>query len=207
MSRTLDRLIPVRAVILYPTVAALAQAFDDGLIGDEPIDEPRSTGPTGAALLDNLGPHVFIERRSIEDLIGSGEIAPVHSAAIGYLPSSLLPFAGLKADDVIHNWLGNRPIVSGIFDWELGRIATVLIPRFDSQLYDDQQDTVAAIAGALQVAKRFGASTVSLTGLFPRQPIMAGNRASDCRAGPAANHDRSRDDDRRRRACHSANSE
>jgi thioester reductase-like protein len=167
MSRTLDRQIPVRAVILYPTVAALAQAFDDGIIGDESNDELSSTSASGAALLDSLGPHVAIERRSIENLSVSGEIAPVQSAAIGYLPSSLLPFAGLKAEDVIRGWLGNRPIVSGIFDWELGRIATVLIPRFDSQLYDDQQDTVAAITDALRLAKRLGAATVSLTGLLP----------------------------------------
>ena len=154
-------------MILYPTVAALAQAFDDGIIGDDPGEESSSTKAVGAALLDNLGSHVSIERRPIEGLIASGEIARVQSAAIGYLPSSLLPFAGLKAEDVIQKWLGDRPIVSGIFEWELGRIATILIPRFDSQLYDDQQDTVRAIADALNVAKRLGASTVSLTGLLP----------------------------------------
>ncbi|HEY1376544.1 MAG TPA: thioester reductase domain-containing protein, partial [Gemmataceae bacterium] len=48
-----------------------------------------------------------------------------------------------------------------------GRIATILIPRFDTQLYHDPDDLTAVLADALAVAGRLGAETVSLTGLLP----------------------------------------
>src|SRR5205823_376753 len=100
------------------------------------------------------------------DLVASGELAPVQSAAIGYLPSALLDYTGASAAEVIHRWCRNEPIVSGIFDLALGRIATVLIPRFDSQLYDDPADLNAALGDALRVARRLGAEAVSPTGLL-----------------------------------------
>jgi thioester reductase-like protein len=167
LSRALGREVPVRAILLYPTVAMLAEVLDQGVIGRQIEDSIGRSSPLAGALLDNLGPHVRIERRSLLDLSAQGELAPVQAAAIGYLPSALLPFTGLTADEVIHRWCQNRPIVSGIFDLDLGRIASVLIPRFDSQLYDAPEDLVAVLSEALRVAKRLGAKTVSLTGLLP----------------------------------------
>jgi amino acid adenylation domain-containing protein len=167
LSRALRRHIAVKAIVLYPTIAALAAALDSGAIVDEPERAPQSFAQANDKWTEQLGRYVHIERRPLLDLSESGELAPMPAAAIGYLPSSLLHYTGLRAEDVTHGLCGNKPIVSGIFETEHGQIATVLIPRFDSQLYQDQQDLLGALTDGLKVAHRIGAQTVSLTGLLP----------------------------------------
>lgn len=166
MSRALGRDIAVKAIILFPTIASLADAFDRNLPGLS-RSAASDDGKAGGAWLANLGSFITIERRPLLDLAAANEIAPVQSAAIGYLPASILHYAGVGADEIVHRWCGNRPIVSGIYEMGLGRIATVLIPRFDNQLYDDQAGLVATLKDALGVARQLGAETASLTGLLP----------------------------------------
>src|SRR5262249_3370519 len=59
------------------------------------------------------------------------------------------------------------PLVSNIQDTPLGRIASILLPRFEFQLYQDGDDLLAVIGDALHLAGTMGAHTVSLTGLLP----------------------------------------
>lgn len=167
MSRALRRNIPVKAIVLHPTIAALAEALDSDAIPHEPERSAESFATGSDKWTEQLGRFVHIERRPLLELSESGELAPLPAAAIGYLPSSLLHYTGLRAEDVTHGLCGNKPIVSGIFETEHGNIATVLIPRFDSQLYQDQQDLLTALTDGLKVAYRIGAQTVSLTGLLP----------------------------------------
>ena len=49
----------------------------------------------------------------------------------------------LSAEEVTHGFCDNRPVVAGVYDLDLGRIATILIPRFDTQLYEDPDDLTA----------------------------------------------------------------
>jgi amino acid adenylation domain-containing protein/thioester reductase-like protein len=164
LSREFGREVSVRSILFYPTVAGLAAALDNGAMLDVAA---AWSGASAHGLLDEVGPHVTIERRPLPDLIHSHRMPPVEAAAIGYLPAALLPASGLSAEEITHGFCDNRPVVAGIYEADLGRIATILIPRFDAQLYDDPTDLTAVLADALEVAGSLGAKTVSLTGLLP----------------------------------------
>ncbi len=164
LSRTVRREVSVRSILFYPTVAALAEAIDAGAVLAAVAEW---SGESAKGLLDDLGPHVTIERRPIAELIASGEMARVDAAAIGYLPAALLPATGFTAEQITRDFCDNRPIVAGVYESDLGRIGTILIPRFDTQLYGDPADLTAVLADALVIAGDLGAKTVSLTGLLP----------------------------------------
>jgi amino acid adenylation domain-containing protein len=164
LSRDLGLDVSVRSILFYPTVAALAEALDRGAPA---VVEPSAEGESLGELLANLGPNFQIERRHIPDLIAAGEMAPVDAAAIGYLPSTLLAATGLTAEQVIEEICDNRPIVAGVYQSDLGRIGTILIPRFDTQLYENTEDLTNVLGDALAAAGQIGAKAVSLTGLLP----------------------------------------
>jgi acyl carrier protein len=168
-SKALGCEVPVKALFLYPTVAALAEAVNNppACAG---VPNTRPDMPTSASLgshLDELGSRVTIERRPLLPLFESGVLAPADSAAIGYLPSAVLDYTGLSAREIIDGWCGNRPVVSGVYQTPLGRIALMLLPRFDSQLYQDPDDLLDVLRHALDTCRQLGARTVSLTGLLP----------------------------------------
>jgi predicted amino acid dehydrogenase len=108
-----------------------------------------------------------IERRPLLSLFATGKIAPVHAAALGYLPSDLLQDTGLSRSEVIRRWCDDLPTLSTVMETSLGRIAVIRLPRFSFELYNDQQDLVRTIVEALEIAARIGARTVSLAGLLP----------------------------------------
>jgi hypothetical protein len=170
-SKALHRDLPVKALFLHPTVAAFARAAED-TAAQGPAD-PRRNGSTSPAppleksRLAALAPHVTLERRPLLPLFESGELAPVEAAAVGYLPTALLRYTGLAPQEVIEGWCAGRPVVSGLYETPLGRIALVLIPRFDSQLYQEPEDLLGVLGQALRTAGKLGARTVSLTGLLP----------------------------------------
>src|SRR5262249_7920782 len=174
-SKLLGRALPVKTLFLHPTVATLAEAFDSGGAADPAISQAavlRSSPEeaTAALLTDRLAAlarQVTVERRPMLPLFASGELAPVESAAIGYLPSSLLACTGLTPRDVIEGWCGGQAVVSGTYDTPLGRIGLLLLPRFDFQLYQDAEALPGVLARAIETAGRIGARVVSLTGLLP----------------------------------------
>jgi amino acid adenylation domain-containing protein len=170
-SKALHRDIPVKALFLHPTVAALAAAAEDAA-AESPAPPRRDGGPSAAVPLAKtqlaaLAPFMTIERRPLLPLFESGELAPVEAAAIGYLPSVLLRYTGLAPKEVIDGWCSGRPVVSGLYETPLGRIALLLIPRFDSQLYQEPEDLLGVLSQALRTAGKLGARAVSLTGLLP----------------------------------------
>ncbi len=68
---------------------------------------------------------------------------------------------------VINDWCRGRPLITDVRETPLGRIGSVLIPRFDDQLYQDRRDLLAVLGDAVRLAHEIGATTVSLTGLLP----------------------------------------
>ena len=68
-------------------------------------------------------------RRARAGRCGRGELFPVIVAAIS---------SGLDRTTVIHDWCGNRPVIADVRETPLGRIGTVMIPRFNDQLYLDR---------------------------------------------------------------------
>lgn len=118
-------------------------------------------------LVQPSSPFMRIERRPLLSLFAAGEIAPVDAAALGYLPTALLEYTGLSRDEVIHNLCDNLPVLICIMGTFLGRIAIIILPRFSSELYSDEEDIVGVIVESLEIAGRLGARTVSLMGLIP----------------------------------------
>jgi amino acid adenylation domain-containing protein len=169
-SKALRRDLPVKALFLHPTVAALVEAAE--ATAEAPADPRRNGKHSPAAALAKsrlaaLAPHLTLERRPLLDLFESGELAPVEAAAVGYLPTAWLHATGLAPNEIIEGWCGGRPVVSGLYETPWGRIALMLIPRFDSQLYQEPENLLAMLGQALRTAGKLGARTVSLTGLLP----------------------------------------
>jgi acyl carrier protein len=177
LTAALNRQVSVKMVFQAPTVAAMADLLERGAAaaaggsgdrshrdGDTPAELARRLLESGPAVLPE---HVTIERRPFLSLFAAGELAPVESVAVGYLPSAFLRFAGLDRATVIHDWCGNRPLITEVLETPLGRIGSVIIPRFDDRIYQDRRDLLAVLGDAVRLAHEIGAATVSLTGLLP----------------------------------------
>ena len=100
-------------------------------------------------------------------LFAGGELAPVDAVAVSYFPSALLHSLGLDRQTVIHDWCGNRPVIADIRQTPLGRIGTVMIPRFEDQLYSTAPTSSRSWPTPSGWRTQIGATTVSLTGLLP----------------------------------------
>ncbi len=161
LSAALDVELPVKFIFLYPTIAASTAA-----IGTLPPRRPILTlrRPTR---LDQASPFLTMEDRPLLSLFAAGKLAPVEAAAIAYLPDALLTQAGLDANAVIHDWCHDLPVFTAVDETAMGRIATIVVPRFAGQLYTDREDLLDVLIEALELAGRLGASAVSLTGLLP----------------------------------------
>jgi amino acid adenylation domain-containing protein len=172
VSNALRRDISVKSLFLYPTVVALAEAVESThtALADStaipPIIATASAVPMDLTRLVSHSPWLTVERRPLLPLFESGELEPVQSVAIGYLPSALLQYTGLSPTEVIEGWCHNRPVMSGLYETPLGRIGLMLLPRFDSEIYHDSQGLIDVLGQAVQTAGRIGARVVSLTGLL-----------------------------------------
>jgi amino acid adenylation domain-containing protein len=192
VTAALNRPVSVKMVFQAPTVAAMADLLEREAAAAGPGDRSHRSGDEPAAsarwLLEAepavLPEHVAIERRPFHSLFAAGELAPVDSVALGYFPSAILQIAGLDRATVIHDWCGNRPVITEVRETRLGRIGSVWIPRFDDQLYQDRHDLLAVLGDAVRLAHEIGAKTVSLTGLLP----SASNYGQDL-AEALAGHD------------------
>jgi hypothetical protein len=175
LTAALNRPVSVKMVFLAPTAAAMAELLErEAAAAGSGDQSPRDDGAQPALarwLLESkpavLPEHVTIERRPFRSLLAAAELAPVDSVALGYLPSAALHLAGVDRRTVIHDWCGDRPFLTDVRETPLGRIGSVLIPRFDDELYQDPRDLVAVLADAVGFAGEIGAATVSLTGLLP----------------------------------------
>ena len=112
-------------------------------------------------------PHLKIEHRSLLSLLSTGKIAPVDSAALGYLSDSILSGTEITREEVIHDWYEDLPTLSAIMETSLGRIGIITLPRFRSELYQDTNGLLDLIVEALELARQVGARAVSMTGLIP----------------------------------------
>ena len=172
LTAALGRPVSVKTVFQAPTIAAMAEVVErDAAVADRSQGDGDDPAALARRLLETeppaMPPHVSIERRPFLSLFASGELAPVEAVAVSYFPSSLLQFLGLDRATVIHDWCGDRPVIADVRETPLGRIGTVMIPRFNDQLYLDRGDLLAVLGDAVRLAHRIGASTVSLTGLLP----------------------------------------
>jgi amino acid adenylation domain-containing protein len=155
--------LPVKAVLTHPTVAAEAEVVAEL----RARARSRVAPPAGrAAPAAQEGAEVD-EPRPLLSLFAAGELAPVDAAAVAYFPRALLAHASLTPEDVIDGWCAGLPVLGGVYETSLGRIATVLLPRFDHQLHQDLPGLLRGLVQAVEMAGRIGARNVSLTGLLP----------------------------------------
>jgi hypothetical protein len=174
--------IPIRSLILHPTIAALVPALDDLRRTGERTGRAGPASPEHGAVAPNANmaanmaanrgrqPHsplLRIEHRPLLSLFAAGHIAPVQSAALASLRDDLPARTGRSRDEIVHDWYDGLPTLAAIRETALGRIAVLVLPRFASELYDDQEGLVESIIEALGIAGRLGARMVSLTGLIP----------------------------------------
>ncbi|MGC3968650.1 MAG: thioester reductase domain-containing protein [Pirellulales bacterium] len=111
--------------------------------------------------------HIQVDTRPPLTLFASRKIEKVDAVALAYLPSSLLRHTGLPPEMAIELGCQGVPTVASTLNTSEGRIAAILLPRFDFQLYDDREKLIAEAIDALHIAKHMGAKMVSLTGLLP----------------------------------------
>ncbi len=167
--------IPLRALFESPTVAGLS-----ALIVQSPLrrESSRQThtgsipGVVSAAPPEGDAgeyPPAFmkIDRRPLLSLFAIGEIAPVVSASVGCMPSQLVHEAGFAREEIIYEWCNDLPTLIAVTETSLGRIARIKLPRLNTELFHEREELLGSIMAALQLAKRLGARTVSLTGLIP----------------------------------------
>ncbi len=107
------------------------------------------------------------EQRSPAALIMAGRLAPLDAASIGCFWVDLLDTLNISRDQMIASWCDGVSTVLQVFHTPWGRIGTVRIPIFDDELYVDPKRTLEYCMEGIEVARRAGARTVSLTGLIP----------------------------------------
>jgi amino acid adenylation domain-containing protein len=163
ITATLGRPAAVRMVLQAPTVAGMAELLE----AEAAVPPTPSARPSTEAATVEVPPHLTIEERPLLPLILAGKLAPVESVAVGYLPSALLEFTGLPAETLIGTLCGGVPVVTGVQETPQGRVGSLMIPRFDYQLYHDRRDLLDILGDAVRMARHLGARTVSLTGLLP----------------------------------------
>jgi len=166
--------ISVKQLFLYPTIAQLANLLEKAAPKRNPIAPGNSTSKlennqisSGELLMSQSSPYFQLERRSLLSLLSAKKIQPVNAAALGYLPDSILEQTDLNREEMLEQWFDNMPVIDDIIDTAWGRIALLLLPRFNSELYGDTDDIVDVTLDALEIAGQIGATTVSLTGIIP----------------------------------------
>jgi amino acid adenylation domain-containing protein len=175
MSGVMHREISIQTLFTYQTIAELLGAMAAEAAETHGAHDMAASCHGNSIPPEDLkdtavapdSPYLTIERRPLLPLVIMGKLPPVDAAALSCLSSELLVRTGLRRDQIVTAWCDGLPTLSTLREMPLGRIATIMLPRFQSELYDDQGALVEEIIEALQLAGRLGAKTVSLTGLIP----------------------------------------
>ena len=165
--------ISLKLLFQHPTIAELAEALNHLPAPDPSFNREKlqakgeQTMTASLTKTTDLSPFFKLEQRSLLSLLAVGKIAPVDSAALGYIPLSLLKETSLTRDEILQDLFDNLPMWDGVMETEWGRIAVLILPIFEDELYSDPQKLVQMVVEALEMTRRLGAKTVSLTGLIP----------------------------------------
>jgi amino acid adenylation domain-containing protein len=171
--------VSVQSLFLHPTIADLAATLD---LPQKAVAATISASGSEASSPIVVSPAVKVEDRPLLSLLEAKEIDRVDAAALIALPASFVDGLGVSREMVIREWCNNRPVWSGVLETHLGRIASIVLPRFSSDLYTDRAELVRLSIDALEMAGRLGARTVSLTGLIPSATDY-GRAIADAMAG------------------------
>ncbi|OBQ34694.1 MAG: hypothetical protein AN485_15395, partial [Anabaena sp. MDT14b] len=165
--------VSVELLFSYPTIAELAQVLwklstqNTSFTPEKPQAKIEETMTASFTKTTDISPFFQLEQRSLLSLFAVGKIAPIDSAALGYLFLSPLKGTSVTRNEILQNWFDNLPMWDTVMETKWGRIAGLTLPIFEDELYSDPQKLVQMTVEALEMAGRLGAKTVSLTGLIP----------------------------------------
>lgn len=170
-----NQALSIRDIFLHPTIAGFAQLLEQRAAtppGDPVPQQMRTSTYAPNSPRAVPGELLRLERRSLLDLFADGGVAPVEAATLATMPPVELPLAllaqnGVGHNEMIHQWYNNQPVFHQLLETNLGRIAYIMLPQFDAQVYREQLDLLQSIRHGLEVAQRLGARVVSLAGLLP----------------------------------------
>jgi predicted amino acid dehydrogenase len=163
LSAAIGRSVPIRALVQHRTVTLLAEALRSADSGT-----PRPAALPAAARSQSLSvaPGLRLASRPLLELFAAGELEGVDAAAIGSLPSALAASTGWREERILAAGCQGQPVLASVLETHLGRIASVLLPRFDVEVYEDPEELLRLLVAALETASHLGARQVSLTGIL-----------------------------------------
>jgi pyochelin synthetase len=164
ISDTVGKQLGVRFLFSHPTIAELSAALD----GSDTEDSTKDGKADGAMVNGKPEGSIVSERRDLLSLYAAGKFPPVDGAGVLAMPAGLFERAGLRPLDVADRLMKlDMPMLCGFVNTNLGRIATIMIPRLDTaDLYLHRERLVETIIGGIEMAARLGAKHVSLSGLL-----------------------------------------
>ncbi len=167
--------IPLRDLIDSPTIAGLSEMIvmrqsyhkAEEHVPSSAVQDSTSTNKTlDEFIRQHTTSLVQFDHRPLTDLFESGELPPVDAAAVGYLPLALLEI-GLSRQTILQRWFDNQPLIVDTFASDLGRIASIVLPCFEDEIYQDQEYLTNLIVKALELSGGIGARAVSLVSFLP----------------------------------------
>jgi amino acid adenylation domain-containing protein len=155
--------VSVKLIVAHPTVAGQASALPGLPSGATAPPAARNVPPPRP----QEGDFIRFESRPLLSLIDAGEQPGADAATISCIPDSMLSSRGIDLARYLDDWCQGVPIISGVKDTALGRIAHLIVPFPESRVYADPAGLVRAVIPALKIARRAGATAASLINLLP----------------------------------------
>ncbi|MDP8228961.1 MAG: amino acid adenylation domain-containing protein [Candidatus Electryoneaceae bacterium] len=115
---------------------------------------------------DDARKHLHITDQPLEELIISDNLPMLDAVALGYFNESLLSSMQMTEEQFLSK-IEPKPILSDVIQTQLGTIGYIILPRFTAQIYQDKPKLLDEISQAWELADKFGAQAISLTGLIP----------------------------------------
>jgi yersiniabactin nonribosomal peptide synthetase len=112
------------------------------------------------------------ESRSLDRLIETGEVAPIDSAALFAIPSTVPVGSHVIRDAIRDALVRTGPRLCGLLTTQWGRVGLFFLPLLDEDVYASASSVSRRVAEASTRAARLGARAVSLTGLIPSALTM-----------------------------------
>ncbi|MEM7014848.1 MAG: phosphopantetheine-binding protein, partial [Verrucomicrobiota bacterium] len=155
-SDAFNRNIPVEAFLRYPTIEALANYLHT--TDADTIEEPSDIS------LDSLADADHLEVEFVDD---DFELPQVDAVALACIPDAFSAMTGLSRDELIGQWFEGKPRLGSVYNLPQGKIGLVILPKFELDIFKDENGLRASIVDALEMSASMGAKTVSLTGMLP----------------------------------------
>lgn len=167
--------LSVRDVLLHQVLGSLAGRVRKlrSASTNPPAPTVSSTGTdrdgTAAPTVGGRPPwgSTVVDGRPLLALLESGLIPPIDAACVSCVPASLPRSRGLTTERYVEDWCQGVPLVSGIRTTPVGRIALIMVPFPENDLYVRGADAVDVVLQGLRLAGRLGASAASLINLLP----------------------------------------